>query len=437
MMCDFLVKNTEPPSGTLPITSRVIFNYVFDDFEKIPTFMRPSDDEIRMMLSNIYHDAYDETDYAILKFSQEHDLIPRLSILTIEIADISAQCGKYSIMDDYIFDDIRSILNGDMFYYVDIMIQSNENEHSCNVVVSDLSLRDTITFNHKTVGEIIDDLEHSLSKYSEVGQTLVLDNNFIRAPFSFLMHAKLNPSESLDLNGPGASPKSDRPVVIKNKDYDYDDAIIELVGSQHDGDIYKDRERMYILYLFDSDSTYYSLKTFLAHKFPFTGSEDARSVLTLNEFVKRDYFFQIHEVYEFLLIGNTLFIPKLSLKTFVYLKFLEYSDESNCLNVVLRSMEYLLADNASRELYCNRTGVSNITLDKIFRQRDNYINSVTKSYVKISKKARNPFLAFKRDILNQFRYNPAIFCITFFGLILASTGIIQVLQTANIIPPRS
>jgi hypothetical protein len=224
------------------------------------------------------------------------------------------------------------------------------------------------------------------------------------------------------------------PVIIRSKDHNYNYEISKIIYSKYPYS--KSKERFIYYNIFTPKGGFSNLDGYINDIIPFTGYVDNYSLLTLSEFIKRDYLFEIHDIYEFMLIGNVLYIPKISEKTIMANDCLKYSIKYKHLRTVINSMKYLLADNVSRELYIKRIDISNKLIDRIFEIPE-FDDKIAKSYFEISKVAKNPWKAYVRDIKNQFRYNPALFTITIMGFIIACSSIIQVLQAANIIKSLS
>src|SRR6266850_4920628 len=108
-MFDFTFENISLPPGILPPAARFIFNELYPNFEKIPSFMRPEDQELKMIISSIDPDSYTKYDHGVIKFAIKNKLIPEISPLSIELADISAQCNMIGF-ENYISYSIANII---------------------------------------------------------------------------------------------------------------------------------------------------------------------------------------------------------------------------------------------------------------------------------------------------------------------------------------
>ena len=101
------------------------------------------------MIFSIDSECYTKHDHGVIKFAKDVDIILEVSPLSIELADIAAQCYKNTSIDEYICFDINRILTKSQsvmgIFYTTIGIVSYDNGESCSIVTDDLSLNKNTT----------------------------------------------------------------------------------------------------------------------------------------------------------------------------------------------------------------------------------------------------------------------------------------------------
>lgn len=140
--------------------------------------MRPDYRELRMMISSLDPHLYTKYDHGVIKFAMENKVIPEISPLSLEFADISAQCNMIGF-ENYISYSIANIIENSQYdincLYEVIGIVSSDNGISCSVVVRDLSLRDKIISPpNKTLNDYIKEMKNILGKCYVINEDMQL-----------------------------------------------------------------------------------------------------------------------------------------------------------------------------------------------------------------------------------------------------------------------
>jgi hypothetical protein len=161
----------------------------------------------------------------------------------------------------------------------------------------------------------------------------------------------------------------------------------------------------------------------------------ARFSMSLAEFNKRDFIIRINNYLEITHSGNILSVPKITRKWFSIQKIVKNTKLEEIFMAYLHAMHILLIDSESKNIYKQLTGIDVQFLDSLISLGIN--NRLPKSLNDAIISAKSIKGNIKRDCIKQFQFNPVSLCITLLALAISITGIIQVLQGAEIIKPIS
>lgn len=155
--------------------------------------------------------------------------------------------------------------------------------------------------------------------------------------------------------------------------------------------------------------------------------------ITLTDYIKRDFSFIINkkcdEIYK--LDNKIISLPFISRSKLKYKRYLELCNKEKCLSSMFAGMKIILFDFNSKKVYSEITGINILEIDYILSMTNDV--NISMKHEKLETYAKQKFKAFLRDCSYQISYNPVTLFLTIFSAIFAITGLIQILQQANII----